>query len=365
MSDTPSDDDWILEDDDPAVATVGYAPRAPWRILIVDDEPDIHAVTRMALSNVKFKDRGVELLSAFSGKEGAEILARETDIALVLLDVVMESDDAGLVLARRIREELKNTLVRIVLRTGQPGQAPEDRVIVEYDINDYKAKTELTKQKLFTTVISSLRSYEGLLTVENSRVGLDKILQSVTDLYQLRSLQGFSSGVLRQISAIIDVGTDGVLCLMQDSRELSVTARIIAATGDYADLADKSELPPDHPWSTQVKQALKERRNVFAHPVDVLFIEARPGQEFVIVLTPPYPLSDFQCSLLSLFCERIAVAFDNLTKHEALVAVAQQHRQSVNQSLALLAAKEGHTLDTQTLAEVRSLLSSETGDPKV
>jgi CheY-like chemotaxis protein len=362
MSDTPtqtaSDDDWILEDDEPAAAVAVHPARAPWRILIVDDEPDIHAVTRMPLTSVKFKDRAIELLSAYSGKEGFEVLSRESDIALVLLDVVMETDDAGLVLARRIREELKNTLVRIVLRTGQPGQAPEDRVIVEYDINDYKGKTELTRQKLFTTVISSLRSYEGLLTIERSRAGLDKILLSMTDLYHLRSLQGFSSGVLRQISAIIDVGTDGVLCLMQDSRDANPSARIIAATGDYASLAEKSVLPADHPWSAQVQQALRERRNVFAHPVDVLFIEAAPGQEFVIVLTPSYPLNDFQCSLLSLFCERIAVAFNNLTHQEELVAVSARHRASADQALVLLGAKEGSVLDATTLAQVQQLLTA-------
>jgi len=350
------DDDWILEDDESAAEVTGYVPRAPWRILVVDDEPDIHAVTRMALANVVFKDRAVELLSAHSGKEGYEILSRESDIALVLLDVVMESDDAGLVLARRIREELKNTMVRIVLRTGQPGQAPEDRVIVEYDINDYKAKTELTKQKLFTTLISSLRGYEGLLTIDRSRVGLDKILHCVTDLYQLRSLQGFSSGVLRQISAIIDVGTNGVLCVMQDNREEKSTARIIAATGEYAELAEKAMLPTDHPWSSQVNLALSERRNVFAHPVDVLFIEAAPGREFVIVLTPPYPLSDFQCSLLSLFCERIAIAFDNLAKHEELLAVCATYRSSANEAMGLLAAKEGSELDPDTLARVQQVL---------
>jgi hypothetical protein len=86
----------------------------------------------------------------------------------VLLDVVMETDDAGLILARRIREELSNQIVRVVLRTGQPGQAPEQRVIIEYDINDYKAKTELTTQKLFTTVISALRAYESLMMLERS-----------------------------------------------------------------------------------------------------------------------------------------------------------------------------------------------------
>ncbi|HEX8480083.1 MAG TPA: phosphodiesterase, partial [Telluria sp.] len=144
------DENWLLDEDDEAA---GGPPQPAidqrlWRVLIVDDDVDVHAVTRLALRNVSFKGRELELFSAYSGVEGFQILRDTPDIALVLLDVVMETDDAGLILARRIREELSNQIVRVVLRTGQPGQAPEQRVIIEYDINDYKAKTELTTQKL-------------------------------------------------------------------------------------------------------------------------------------------------------------------------------------------------------------------------
>ena len=120
------------------------------KILIVDDEPDVHSATALAIRNIRYKERGLELLSAYSAAEAQQILQKHEHIALILLDVVMETDDAGLLLARRIREELHNGIVRVVLRTGQPGQAPEQRVIIEYDINDYKEKTELTTQKLFT-----------------------------------------------------------------------------------------------------------------------------------------------------------------------------------------------------------------------
>lgn len=89
----------------------------------------------------------------------------------------MESDDAGLQVAKYIREVAKNNHIRIILRTGQPGQAPERQVIVNYDINDYKSKTELTAQKLFTVVMSSLRSYRDILAIDQSRQGLEKLLK--------------------------------------------------------------------------------------------------------------------------------------------------------------------------------------------
>jgi len=127
------DDNWLLEEDEEEKPTpsAGSPEQRLWRVLIVDDDQDVHAVTRLALRNVSFKGRELELFSAYSGREAFEILRDTPDIALVLLDVVMETDDAGLLLARRIREELHNSIVRVVLRTGQPGQAPEQRVIIE------------------------------------------------------------------------------------------------------------------------------------------------------------------------------------------------------------------------------------------
>ena len=181
-SDT-AEENWLFDDDAPSQSTTSHAPKVnPWRILIVDDDKDVHLMTQFALLNVVFMDRPLELLSAYSGREAYNMLRDTSDIALVLLDVVMESQDAGLKLAKQIRDELNNHLVRVVLRTGQPGQAPEQRVIVDYDINDYKGKAELTKQKLFTTVIASLRSYDNLLTIAHSKQALSESTAENNDL---------------------------------------------------------------------------------------------------------------------------------------------------------------------------------------
>jgi CheY-like chemotaxis protein len=113
-------------------------------VIIIDDEPEVHAVTKLALSDFSFQDKSLEFYSAYSGEDGKRLILEHPDAAIVLLDVVMETDDAGLKVAKYIREEAHNHKVRIILRTGQPGQAPERQVILDYDINDYKSKTELT-----------------------------------------------------------------------------------------------------------------------------------------------------------------------------------------------------------------------------
>lgn len=156
--------------------------RPKWKILIVDDEKEVHAVTRLALMDVTFEGAGLEFLSAHSIAEAKAQIDQHHDLALVLLDVVMETDDAGLQVANYIRQEKRNQQVRIILRTGQPGQAPERAVVLNYDINDYKAKTELTSQKLFTSVMSALRSYRDIMQVEQQRQRLEQRLVKLQEM---------------------------------------------------------------------------------------------------------------------------------------------------------------------------------------
>jgi PAS domain S-box-containing protein len=177
------DQDLMFQDDDgPDLFAASAQDAAPWRILIVDDDVDVHVVTKFALSNTHFQGRRLCFLHAYSAKEALTILRETPDVAMVLLDVIMETPDAGLVLARQIREELHNDLVRIVLRTGQPGQALEHSIIVDYDINDFWCKADLTTRKLFTTVITSLRAYASMAAAAAERITLSSQLSRAQQL---------------------------------------------------------------------------------------------------------------------------------------------------------------------------------------
>lgn len=136
-----------------------------WKILVVDDEPSVHIITKRTFMTTDYLGKGIEIVSAHSGKEAEEFMAANSDIAVILMDVVMESEEAGLKAIKYIREVLNNRDVRIIIRTGQPGYAPEREVILGYDINDYKEKTELTSQKLFSSVISAIRSYNDIINL--------------------------------------------------------------------------------------------------------------------------------------------------------------------------------------------------------
>jgi signal transduction histidine kinase len=161
------DEDLLFYEDDDSPELPPDDEQPSWSIMIVDDDNAIHLATKLSLKEFSFDGRAFSFVSAYSGEEAKNLIKEYPDTALILLDVVMESNNSGLMVTKYIREVLQNERVRIILRTGHPGEAPEESVILAYDINDYKIKTELTQQKLFTTIISALRSYRDLTIIKN------------------------------------------------------------------------------------------------------------------------------------------------------------------------------------------------------
>ena len=218
---------------------------APWKILIVDDEIDIHTMTRLALKNFEFAGKKLEILKAMSGKEAREILKNESDIAVAFVDVVMETDDAGLLLIDFIRNDIKIFLIRLIIRTGQPGMAPEKEVIERYDIDDYKEKTELTAQKLYTTMRVALKSFNDLSTLDNNRKALKKIIDAVPGLYHLQSLKEFFNQALTQMIGLCNLGEHGVMHPIANGFIVTFQEQIIniqATSGHFIESDDTEDL---------------------------------------------------------------------------------------------------------------------------
>jgi CheY-like chemotaxis protein len=208
-----ADQDDVLHLIDDTGATPEPSALRRWKIAVIDDDHAVHDGTRFALSDYSLNGQTLEILSAYSAAEGRALMRTHPDVAAVLLDVIMETDAAGLDLVEYIRNEVKNETVRIILRTGQPGQAPERRVIVHYDINDYKAKTELTADKLFTSLTAALRSYQQLERMVQTRRGLEIIIEAAPTLYDFKSMQRLAEGVLTQIASLLNVDCAGILVL--------------------------------------------------------------------------------------------------------------------------------------------------------
>ena len=292
-----------------------------WKIAVIDDDAAVHEGTRFALADYSLNGQKLEIVSAHSAAEGRDLLRAHPDVAVILLDVVMETETAGLDLVEFIRRDLRNDLVRIVLRTGQPGQAPERRVIVEYDINDYKAKTELTADKLFTTLTASLRAHLQLSRLEESRRGLEMIIDAATALFDTRSMRRFAEGVLTQVASLLEVDCAGMLVVRDTSRdEAPSSMSVLAGSGVYAGLGDGADHAGELDRSTRdlVDIAFAERRHCFFDSRSVLYIHTPSGREIAVVLDVARHLSSTDRALVEVFCGKLSVAFENVLLYEKL-----------------------------------------------
>lgn len=177
-------------------------PANKHRILVVDDDEDIHVVSRLTLKSLRYRGRRVEILSARSGQECIEVMSRESGIGVILLDVVMETDHAGLDACRKIREDVGNSFSRILLRTGQPGAAPEKKVIQEYDIDGYLPKGELTAARLYTSVRTSLKAYCELVELERHRRSLAAIHDCIVSLRPYEPVEAALERIMDTVLAI-------------------------------------------------------------------------------------------------------------------------------------------------------------------
>jgi diguanylate cyclase (GGDEF)-like protein len=206
-----------------------------WKILVVDDERQVHEVTRLALKNFKFEDKPLEIISAYSGQEAQVILTQHPDTAVLLLDVVMETKYAGLDLVKHIRESLNNLFVRIILRTGQPGEAPEISIIKDYDINDYKTKTELTQQKLFSSLVTAIRAYRDIVTVEDARQEISVLNERLQNFNQaLEEKVSLRTQELEQKNRQLEIEIQARLKTQQELQRINKNLDLANKELDYA-----------------------------------------------------------------------------------------------------------------------------------
>jgi signal transduction histidine kinase/CheY-like chemotaxis protein len=292
-----------------------------WKIAVIDDDQAVHEGTRFALSDYFLNGQGLEILSAYSAAEGRTLMRNNPDIAAVLLDVIMETDVAGLDLVEYIRNEIQNETVRIILRTGQPGQAPERRVIVQYDINDYKAKTELTADKLFTSLTAALRSYQQLERMVQTRRGLEIIIDAASTLYDFKSMQRLAEGVLTQLASLLNVDCAGILVLRDDGNGNTAGDEfsVLAGSGCYSRFigaAGSKSLDPD--LRSMVEAAFKRRKHEFVDQRTVLYVRTGSGREVVVLLQAERQLSETDRSLVEIFGSRLSIAFDNVILYRQL-----------------------------------------------
>ncbi len=290
----------------------------PWKMLVVDDEPDIHAITKIALSDFKLDNRGITQLHAYSAKEARNILEENPDIAILLLDVVMESDGAGLDLVRYIRNVLGNKTMRIVLRTGNPGHAPERRVIADFDINDYREKSELTTQKLNTVMYTALRSYRDILVTEDEKKQLEKLVDTTVNLFTHRTPQELASNAIEQIRALLqgyaqDSENEANTFLAMIDKDERID--LLCASGRFKSLDNSMAIADlDSPLADDIKAALGQDD---VYQVGDRLVGHAPSigeAQYLVYIDGVTALSDSDKRLLKIMLRNIVVAVRTLER---------------------------------------------------
>ena len=345
----------LVEDGEPAPATA-----RPWRVLVVDDDLDVREATRFNLRGMLIDGRPLQLLEAGSAAQAERLLLGESDVAVLLLDVVMETPDAGLRLVERLRANADWQALRIVLRTGQPGYAPELDVIRRYDINDYKTKSDLTQVRLVTTLTVALRGYQQLRRLDAHQRGLEKVVRASGTLMRERStFQAFAEGVLTQLCTLVDGEPDGVLLLR---RVPDAPGEVMVAAGAFVPWQGQSEaaLPP--PLQATL-QALVGRQVVDVGPFGAVRAHTNDGEDMVVLFSLSGPLDALALQLLELFAVNLSLAYDDLKAYLELQYQARFDRETglVNRSglkhtLAGLQGLEVAQLQLGELQEIRGVL---------
>lgn len=280
-----------------------------WEILVVDDDKQIHLITEMILKNLEFDNKNLIIHNAYSSEEAKGILLKNPNIATILLDVVMESDDAGLNLVQWIRGEYKNNKIRIILRTGQPGLAPEKEVINNYDINDYREKTDLTQNKLITSVMVALRGYRDLSELEEARVSLEKIIHISHNINHFKH-DSIAKELYTQFTSLLQRNTglsvDENACALLEfngKREY----QLLEGSGHWLNHDFEQSQTLMHKFHT----VLENKSSIIEDNIFIACIHFDEQKNYILVVEQPYQFTGLKQEALNLFTSNIALTLTN------------------------------------------------------
>ncbi|WP_448213445.1 response regulator [Colwellia sp. MEBiC06753] len=307
---------FIFKDEAPEEVSTKKPEQKYWRILVVDDDESVHQVTKLVLADAEIEHRKLELVSVYSSQEAQALLKKDNSFAMAFIDVVMETDHAGLELVQWIRNELKNQAIRLVLRTGQAGTAPEAKVIKEFDINDYKEKTDFTSGKMVTTVYAGIRAYRDIMTIQRSLDAFKKLIAATHDLLKVKHIRSFGSAALQHLLSLMNVESSA-LYIARNQLEIDsqTTNMIIACTGKYiseSDSLEKSDIDED------VKQRITDTFKRKSHYSDencfIGYYETSSNAASVLYIEYENDAEHFKANLAELYATNVALILEGLTR---------------------------------------------------
>ncbi|WP_440875346.1 HD domain-containing phosphohydrolase [Thalassotalea sp. PLHSN55] len=328
-----------------------------WRILVVDDDDSVHQVTKLVLSNTEIENRQLEITSVYSSEEAQKVLSNDSSYCMAFVDVVMETDHAGLELVEWIRKDLKNQAIRLVLRTGQAGTAPESKVIREFDINDYKEKTDFTSGKMITTVYASIRAYRDIMTIQRSLDAFKQLIKATHDLLKIEQFKPFASAALNHLLTLMDVESSALyIARSQVDFELERSDMIIACTGKY--FSESSSLE-----SSDISQSVKDIITQVFHSQShflgddcfVGYYETGANVASVLYIEFEDDAEHFRANLAELYASNVALILEKITKQQEVERTQKELLYVVSESIEARSKETG--AHVRRVADICELLA--------
>ena len=310
---------FIFKDEEqPSVTPKQHNKERFWRVLVVDDDESVHQVSRLVLADAEIENRKLDIVSVYSSCEAKELLLKDQTFCMAFVDVVMETDHAGLELVEWIRNDLKNQDIRLVLRTGQAGSAPEAKVIKNFDINDYKEKTDFTSGKMITTVYAAIRAYRDIMTIKRSLDAFKQLIKATHDLLKIHQFRQFGSAALNHLLTLMDVESSALYIARTkvDFDEQSSNF-IIACTGKYVCQTDDFETSSiDNDVKVLIQQAFEEKTHITSDDYFVGYYQTSENASSVLYIEFEDDKEHFKSNLAELFATNVALILESLAHQQ-------------------------------------------------
>ncbi len=308
--------DFLFNEEEPTPNAANTEPPEPWHVLVVDDEPSVHDVTRLTLNRLEVFDQPIKIHSAYTAAEAKKLLtAGETTFCMAFVDVVMETQNAGLELVEWIRNTHNNNEIRLILRTGQAGMAPESEVIRKYDINDYRSKTDLTAQSLATCVFNAVRGYRDITTIARSLSAFRKLIDTSASLLKEDNLNELASSAFKGLLSILNMESSSLYITRREKNFFSdIDEKVIACSGQFAqsEMTDMDQVP------VAVRQKIElafTNRSTIVTDVDFAgyFATGKDSGSVLYVEFNDDP-THFRANIVEIFATQAVLIFENLSR---------------------------------------------------
>ncbi len=303
-----------------SVSSDQTGPATPsFSILVVDGTPTLLTLAEEALADLSVDGASVRLIGASSAAEARQALYDSPEIAVILLEPVLEQERAGLDLIAHIRNDLGNQRTRVVVCTAHPDSINEEEVISGADVSDYRAKATLTPRALRTAVTGQLRAFASLQALAAGRKGLARMLVATTGLLELRTPETLFPNILPRVVGLLGIGRHALLCIQGDTQPRDRKIRVRASIGRFA------------PWKDVELSALGETRieaalarlspsseTIVEADFCALRLRANGGVTGMIYVEGRNDGTAREWQLLELFRNKCAIAFENALLFEEL-----------------------------------------------